>query len=138
MDEANVAILQALITNARVPKTELARRLKITEAAIRKRLKKLEESRIIVGYRTLIDYQKAGLMASITGIDAEPERLWEVIERLRGIEEITSITLTSGDHMIMVEIVVRNMQELQDMHKRIESLPGVTKVCPAIILKRIK
>ena len=138
MDKATAVMLQALITNARVPKTELARRLRVTEAAIRKRLKKLEEAGIIVGYRTLIDYQKAGLMASVTGVDAEPERLWEVIEELKGVEEVTSITLTSGDHMIMVEVVAGSMQELQETHKRIESLPGVTKVCPAIILKRIK
>lgn len=138
MNGATAVMLRALITNARISKTELARRLGVTEAAIRKRLRKLEEDGVIVGYRTLIDYQKVGMMASVTGIDVEPERLWEVIEVLKNVEEVTSITLTSGDHMIIVEIVAESMERLQETHKRIESLSGVTKVCPAIIMKRIK
>jgi len=138
MGKKDVLMLEILMENARLKKTELAKLLNVTEAAVRKRLKKLESSGIIVGYRAIVDYQRAGLMASITGVDTEPERLWSVVEELKGFEEIKEICLTSGDHMIMTEIVAKGVEELMEAHKRIEGIKGVKRVCPAIVLRRIK
>jgi Lrp/AsnC family transcriptional regulator for asnA, asnC and gidA len=137
-ERAEIILLDALINNARMPKTELARRLKVTEAAVRKRLKRLEESGVILGYRVLIDHQKAGLMASITGVDVEPEKLWDVIEALKEMEEVKSISITSGDHMIMVEMVAKSMDGLEAAHRMMEKMEGVKRICPAIISKRVK
>jgi len=138
MDSLDKIIIEELLKNARISKSNLARKLSLTEAAIRKRLKKLETSRIILGYRAIIDYQKAELVASITGVDVEPEKLWKVVEQLKMLDEIKTIMLTSGDHMMLVEIVVENMDRLKEAHRRIEEFEGVVKVCPAILIKSIK
>jgi len=138
MDGLDKIIIEELLKNARISKSNLARKLNLTEAAIRKRLRKLEASGIILGYRAVVDYQKAELVASITGVDAEPEKLWKVIEQLKMMDEIKTIMLTSGDHMMLVEIVVKSMDRLEEAHRRIEKLEGVVKVCPAILIKNIK
>lgn len=132
------AILEALISNARIPKTELARMINVTEAAVRKRLKKLEELGVILGYRAIIDYQKAGLIASITGLDVEPEKLWRVIGALKEMREVKTILLTSGDHMIIAEIVAKNVSKLEEVHRRIGEVEGVRRMCPAIVLRNVK
>jgi len=138
MDEIDQIIIENLMKNARTPKATLAKKLNLTEAAVRKRLKKLESSQTILGYKAIVDYQKTGKVASITGVDVEPEKLWRVIEKLKVLDEINTITLTSGDHMMLIEIVVRTMNELEEVHKRIEGFDGVIKVCPAILIKNIK
>lgn len=138
MNRIDKILLEALVNNARIPKTELAKKLNVSEAAIRKKMKKLERLGIIVGYRAVIDYQKAGLIASITGLDAEPEKLWGVIGALKEMNEVKMLSLTSGDHVIIAEIVTTNVDKLEEIHKRIERIEGVKKVCPAIILERIK
>ncbi|MBC7091593.1 MAG: Lrp/AsnC family transcriptional regulator [Nitrososphaeria archaeon] len=138
MDSLDKIIIEELLKNARISKSNLAKKLNLTEAAIRKRLKKLEASGIILGYRTVIDYQKAELVASITGVDVEPEKLWKAIEKLKVLDEIKTIMLTSGDHMILVEIVTDKMDRLEEVHRRIEGLEGVIRVCPAILIKGIK
>jgi Lrp/AsnC family transcriptional regulator for asnA, asnC and gidA len=138
MDEQDRIIVESLMKNARTSKSALARRLNLTEAAIRKRLMRLESSGTVLGYRAIIDYQKAELVASVTGVDTEPDKLWKVIEQLKMLDEVKTVMLTSGDHMMLAEIVVESMDGLEEAHEKIEGFEGVVRVCPAILIKSIK
>ena len=138
MDEKDAKIVSLLMKNARIPKTKIAEELNVTETAIRKRISKLEKSGVILGYKAVINYKTAGLSASLTGVDVEPDRLWDVIWRLKDMEEIKSIYLTTGDHMLMLEIVGRSVDELSRIHERISKLEGVKRICPAVILDVLK
>ncbi len=127
-----------LMENARIPKTKIAEELKITETAVRKRISKLEKDGVILGYRAVINYKTAGLSASLTGVDVEPDRLWEVINRLKDLDEIKSMFLTTGDHTLMLEIVAESVEELSKIHEKISKLEGVKRICPAVILDVLK
>ena len=137
MDNFDTLLLERLTSDARMPKIALARELGLTEAAVRKRLRKLERSGIIVGYRAVIDYQKAGLSSSFTGVDTDPEKLWSVISKIREIPEVKFLSITAGDHTIMAEILTRSVEQLEETHRRIESLDGVRRVCPAVVVKQM-
>ncbi len=138
MDEKDAKIVSLLMKNARIPKTKIAEELNVTETAIRKRISKLEKSGIILGYKAVINYKTAGLSASLTGVDVEPDRLWDVIWKLKDMEEVKSIYLTTGDHMLMLEIVGKSVDELSKIHERISKLEGVKRICPAVILDVLK
>ena len=127
-----------LMKNARIPKTKIAEELEVTETAVRKRISKLEKDGIILGYKAVINYRTAGLSASLTGVDVEPDKLWEVINRLKDLDEIKSMFLTTGDHMIMLEIVAESVEELSKIHEKISELEGVKRICPAVILDVLK
>lgn len=51
IDTKDQTILELLEKNARISYMEIARKLEISETAIRKRVKKLEEKEIILGDR---------------------------------------------------------------------------------------
>ena len=138
MDEKDLKIIEAMMRDGRISKTDLARLLNITEAAVRKRISKLEENKIILGYKAIINYKAAGLSASLTGVDVEPDKLWHVVEKLRYFDEIKSMWLTAGDHTLMMEIVSRKAEDLSKIHEEIEKIEGVKRVCPAIIVDTIK
>ena len=138
MDEKDAKILSLLSKNARMPKTEIAKVLGITEAAVRKRLAKLEKNGIILAYKPVINYKAANLAASLTGVDVDGDRLWDVVEFLKSLENVRNLYLTSGDHTIMAEIVATSTGELSEIHRRIEELEGVRRVCPAVILDVLK
>ncbi len=138
MDSRDKVIVKMLMENARIPKTHIAKVLGITETAVRKRISKLEKDNVILGYKAIINYKTTGLSASLTGVDVEPEKLWSVISELKKIDEVKSIMLTTGDHMIMLEIVAEGVDELSDIHGKIEKLEGVRRICPAIVLDVLK
>ena len=54
------------------------------------------------------------------------------------MDEVVSLYSSSGDHMILIECWFRNMEELTRFVESIERIKGVTRVCPAIVLEKIK
>ncbi|MEM5820571.1 MAG: Lrp/AsnC ligand binding domain-containing protein [Candidatus Aenigmatarchaeota archaeon] len=119
-------------------KKEIAKKLNKSEVAIRKKIQKLRKEKILLGFKPIINFKRVNLFYSITGIDVEPEKLIDIIEKLKSYNEVFSIYLTSGDHTIIVEIIVDDIKELEDLHKKISSIDGVKRVCPSILLDIIK
>ncbi len=74
---------------------------------------------------------------ALIGIDTKPERLVHVINKLKKDRDIISLYTSSGDHMLMIEVWLEDSDGLARFIKKIERIPGVTRVCPAIILERI-
>lgn len=137
MDERDEMILRILMRNSRTPLTVIAAELDITETAVRKRLKKLEESGAIKAYTAIIDPFFIGYRGvALVGLDTVPEKLIPVFEHLKSVENVRYVSLTAGDHMIMFEAWCRTPTELGALLKKLEKRDGVTRVCPAILLKR--
>ncbi len=61
VDELDLKILTILANDARIPLTELARKVDSTVEIIRRRMKRLEEKEIILSYRIAVDFNKLGL-----------------------------------------------------------------------------
>ncbi|ASJ01845.1 transcriptional regulator [Thermococcus profundus] len=140
LDERDRIIIEMLTKDARTPFTEIAKVLGISETAVRKRVRALEESGVIKQYTILIDPSKLGYnLVSLTGVDTLPEKIFEVASKLKEFEFVRNVYLTSGDHMIMAEVWAKNGEDLSDIiSNKIGKIDGVTKVCPAIILERLK
>lgn len=138
MDEKDLKIINLLVSNARIPKTKIAKEMNVTEAAVRKRISNLEKREEILGYKAIVNYKKVGLSASLTGVDVEPDKLWKVVEELKNLESVKSLWLTTGDHTIMAEIIAKSVQELSEIHQKIAEMVGVKRVCPSIITDIVK
>ncbi|NPA47658.1 MAG: Lrp/AsnC family transcriptional regulator [Thermococci archaeon] len=140
LDERDRMIIDMLTKDARTPFTEIAKKLGISETAVRKRVRALEEEGVIEQYTIKVNPAKLGYtLVSLTGVDTLPERIFIVAEELKKFDFVKELYLTSGDHMIMTEIWAKDGQDLSDiLSKKIGKLEGVTKVCPAIILERLK
>jgi Lrp/AsnC family transcriptional regulator for asnA, asnC and gidA len=61
IDDLDQKILEILANDARIPITELARKVNSTIEIVRTRIKKMEEKGIILGYRIAVDFNKLGL-----------------------------------------------------------------------------
>lgn len=139
IDEKDIKIIEVLMSNARTSYSDLARMLGISDVAVIKRIRKLEQTGIIKKYTVVVDPKKLGYNSiSITGIDIEPQNLFDVINFLKDKDYVKYLALTSGDHAVIAVIWARNSSELAKIHNEISSLPGVKRVCPAIVLDVIK
>ncbi|NJE04079.1 HTH-type transcriptional regulator LrpA [Thermococcus sp. MV11] len=140
LDERDRIIIEMLTKDARTPFTEIAKVLGISETAVRKRVKALEEAGVIKQYTVVVDPSKLGYnLVSLTGVDTLPEKIFDVAEKLKEFDFVRDVYLTSGDHMIMAEVWAKDGEDLSDIiSNKIGRLDGVTKVCPAIILEKLK
>ena len=132
-------LIKLLMENSRTPYVKLGELLGVSETAIRKRVKRLEEEGVIRRYTIEVDPKKLGFKVNaLIGLDTVPERLIAVIEELKAMEDVLSLYSASGDHMLLLECWFKDSEELARFVKSLESIRGVTKVCPAIILEKLK
>jgi len=136
---SNHNLIKLLMENARASYVEIAEKLGVSEAAVRKRIRRLEDLGVIRRYTIDLDPRRLGYeVLAIIGLDVEPEHLLKVMEELKGREEVVRLYLTSGDHMLIVECWFENSQEFSSFIKGLESREGIKRVCPAIVLERLK
>ena len=136
---SNHELLKMLRQNARTPFLEIAKALGVSETAVRKRVRKLEKEGVIKRYTIEVDPKKMGFeIVALIGIDTTPESFISALEQLSDMEEVLSLYSSSGDHMILLEGWFKNMDELAKFVKKLENIEGITKICPAILLEKIK
>ncbi len=133
-------ILEILEKNSRMKNVEIARMLNVSEAYVRRIIKKLVEDGIIKKFTIDIDPKKIGYeIVSLVGIDTEPDSILNIIEALKKMPEVKKIYLSTGDHMILAEIWARSNEEFSRIiFEKIGKIKGIKKICPSIILNRIK
>lgn len=138
LDEKDSKIIEKLAENARITYTDLARVVGLSDVAVIKRVKKLEE-KIIKRYTIVVDPRTLGYkVVSFTGIDVDPEKLFEVVEILKNKSYLKGLWLTTGDHQLVALIWAKDDEEAGKIHKEIAEINGVKRVCPAIVLKTVK
>ncbi len=139
IDEKDRMIIELLSKNARMSYSEIARRLGMSDVAVIKRIKKLEQMGVIRGYTVLVDPRKMGYNAvSITGITLNPDKMFKALSELKKNPAVKFLAITSGDHPAIALIWARDEEELARIHEAILQIDGVERVWPAIILDVIK
>jgi len=139
LDERDRKILEMISRDGRVSFRKIAEELKISDVAVRKRIRRLERMGIIEGFTARINPAPLGYsIISLTGVDVLPGDIVRVAKELAKRDYARSVYITAGDHSIMVEIWARNEEEFGRILKEIEGMGGITKICPAIVTQRVK
>jgi Lrp/AsnC family transcriptional regulator for asnA, asnC and gidA len=140
LDEKDLKIIEILRKDARTPFTEIARKLHVSEATVRKRVDALEKMGVIKGYTIVVDPAKMGFSTvALVGINTNPDMFLSVAEKLTEFEEVRFVATSTGDHMIMAEVWTKNGKELSSLiSEKIGKLEGITHIRPAIILEKLK
>ncbi|MCK4434290.1 Lrp/AsnC family transcriptional regulator [Candidatus Bathyarchaeota archaeon] len=140
VDETNLKILRMLQEDGRIPFTEIAEKLKLSESTVRKRVQALQNKEVIKKFTVEIDPSRIGIRTvAIIGVDVDSTALLEAAQKLCEIKEVRSVATSTGDHMIMTEIWTKDGRELRKLiSEKIGKIDGVKKICPAIILEKLK
>lgn len=86
-----------------------------------------------------IDSVRLGLNTmAIVGVDIDPDRMLDAAQRLCGPREAKCVATASGDHVIMLEIWMRDGRELARLiSEKIETIESVRKICPTMVLEKL-
>ncbi|MFM8450521.1 MAG: Lrp/AsnC ligand binding domain-containing protein [Haliscomenobacter sp.] len=130
IDALDRQILSALMHNAKMPYTEIAKRLYVSGGTIHVRMKKLEDAGIVKGYNLDIDYGKIGFdITAFLGIYLDKSSLYdEVAQALSRIPEVVEAYYTTGLYSIFIRIICRDTRHLRDvLHDKIQRIPGIQR-----------
>jgi Lrp/AsnC family transcriptional regulator for asnA, asnC and gidA len=132
-------LLRLLEEDGRMAAVKLAKELGVTETAVRKKMRKLEEKGVIKQYTTVIDPRKVGFaVEACIGIDTTPESYMTLIGYLKKQQSVKLAYTASGDHMIMTHCWFTNTEDMSEFIQKLEQHDGVSRTCPAVIVDRFK
>ena len=143
IDRFDRQILQLLQEDGRISNQDLADRIGLSASPCLRRVRALEEAKIITGYRALLNAKALGytLMALIyISMDKHtPERFEHFEKEISEIPEILECLLVTGQAADdQLKVVVREMDSFQELLlNRITRIQGVTGVHSSFVLRRV-
>lgn len=137
IDKTDKLILACLIEDARMPYTEIAKRVSVSPGTVHGRVKKLERRKIITGATLKINYEVVGYtftayVGVLLGRTIESE---EILEKMNAIPEITVGSVISGQYGILCKIRCRDAKHAKEIIYKINRIKGVLRTESMISLE---
>ncbi len=128
-------LISLLRDNARLPISELARRLGVSRTAAQVRLQRLEESGVIKGYSVkLSDDYLSGCIKAIVMIKAPPMNRVSIEKALSRMPQLITLYSISGNFDITAIINAPSISELDQVIDKIGVLAGVEDTQSSVVL----
>lgn len=116
LDDTDWKILHELQCDARMTFKELGVRIGLSAPATAERVRKLEDLKIITGYRVEIDRKKVGLpITAWIRLNTPKERSARLSEKLRGIPEVIECSRIAGPDSFVMKVSVSSMEHLEHL-----------------------
>lgn len=122
LNKKDKKILETIDLNARIPISEIARKIRLSKEVVNYRLKNLEKRGVIEGYYPIIDISKTGIINCRILIKFEritPQIEKEFIEFTKKIKPVTWIAVLEGEYDIAIVFQVKNTFELHEAMQKI-------------------
>lgn len=113
IDELDNNILQFYGPSVRTPAVEIAKKLKVSPDTVRSRIKKLEQRKVIVGYKIGLNLEKLGFVSFRVDLQlTSTHRSKELFEYCRMHKNIYQINRTIGGADFEIEVIVHDTSHL--------------------------
>jgi Lrp/AsnC family leucine-responsive transcriptional regulator len=131
LDSHDRILLAELQANARISIAELGRRMKLSQPAVRERLRKLEAAGVIAGYRATVNYRALGygIRAIVRLGRCDYDRVSRLIAKTREVINAFNVT---GENSWILEIVVVDVAHLDAV---VSQFCALAETSTSIILK---
>ena len=129
IDAIDRKILKKKKKNARMPFLEIARECGISGAAIHQRIKKLDESGVILGSRLMVDPRSLGFdVCAFIGIRLQdPTQNNTTVAQLRQIPEIVECHYVTGEYNLLIKLYcIDNEHLMNTIFDRVLQIQGVS------------
>jgi Lrp/AsnC family transcriptional regulator for asnA, asnC and gidA len=139
LDETDRTIISYLQYDGRMPYTQIASELGLTEGGIRRRVKKMIDEGMlqIVG---IVQPNNLGLdEASMIGVTVEGRPIDDVAADVANLTEVTYLFQAAGEFDLFVEVYCQDRQHFVNfLNNKLQRIPGVRSTQSFLILKMYK
>jgi Lrp/AsnC family leucine-responsive transcriptional regulator len=142
MDEVDRSILAVLETDGRISNAELAARVGLSPSPCLRRVRRLEETGVIRGYRALVDPTAVGRgLRVFAGVRLVRHGRTDVLAFERAVirlPEVVHCHHVTGNYDYLLHIEVADLPAYEDFHaNRLAGLPSVAAVTSYVTMKTL-
>jgi Lrp/AsnC family transcriptional regulator, leucine-responsive regulatory protein len=113
LDSRNVELLRLLSADPRLPVSELARHVGMSPPATRERIRRLEEAKLIKGYRLDIDPKALGFpLAAFVRVRPMPGKLPKISDLAQRMPQVTECHRVTGEDCFIIKIHFGSLEDL--------------------------
>lgn len=143
LDKIDKKILGLMQENGRISNLELAERVGLSPTPCSRRVKRLEESGLILRHVTLLDPSIIGLdLTAIISIAMDrhtPDRFEKFSAAVSVMPEVMECSIVTGQSAdFLLKVIVRDMRHYEQfLLGHLTKLPGVTGVHSSFVLRNV-
>lgn len=143
LDVFDHKILNVLTSQGRISIADLARRIGLSKSPTQARVRRLEETGVIRGYRALVDPIRMGLdhvaFVEVRLNDTREAALARFNAAVAGIGEIEQVHLIAGNFDYLMKIRTGNMADYRAvLAEKISTLPHVASTSTYVAMQAVK
>ncbi|MEM0094105.1 MAG: Lrp/AsnC family transcriptional regulator [Thermofilum sp.] len=139
LDHVDKKILELLQENAKMPYSQIAGQVGISEATVHLRIKKLVNAGIIKRFQAIVDSEKVGKrVTAIIAVVATPQKYTRVLQELEKMEDVYEIYDVTGEYSTILKVRVKSKEDLAKLIDRVGSIDGVESTKTMYVLRVIK
>ena len=142
MDAIDWKILAALQEDGRLTVTELASRVGLSVSPCHRRLRELERTGTIRGYRAIVDAVAVGLtfeaLVFVTMRQEDRDTLLGFEEAVAKIPEVIQAQRLFGDPDYLLRVLTADLAAYQRLEDdELAALPGIQRLTSTLVMKRV-
>jgi Lrp/AsnC family transcriptional regulator for asnA, asnC and gidA len=139
LDDIDKKILRRLQEDARISFKEIAKEVGTSEATVFVRVKKLQKSGVIKGFRAVVNPQSVGKqVTAFVLVKAEPKSYPKMLAQLASFDEICEIHDVTGEYYSILKMRTSTSEQLAQILDRIGEIEGIAGTETVIVLRTIK
>ena len=143
LDRMDARIIAELQQDGRRSVVELGERIGLTGTPCARRLKLLEQSKVILGYTAIVDPVRLGLKVQAfveVKLERHTDENVDLFQReLAALEQVISCQAISGDYDFMLQVFAPDLEALSELvFKTLLRIPCVRDVHSSIVLNTLK
>jgi Lrp/AsnC family transcriptional regulator for asnA, asnC and gidA len=139
MDQLDLDIISYLQSNGRMPFTDIANALNVSEGTVRNRVTRMMQEHVlqIVG---MVDPKKLGYDApAVINISVQPQLLNKVAKTISKFSEVSYLIMVSGDFDLLVEVLCKDRDHLAKfLNEKLLKVPGINNTQTSMVLHTYK
>ncbi|MEM1158553.1 MAG: Lrp/AsnC family transcriptional regulator [Verrucomicrobiota bacterium] len=137
-------LLKILEENAKALPADMALRLNCSEDEVKRQIQQLEEDKVILAYKALVDDDKAGrdYVKAVIEVKISPERdggFDRLAARIAKYDQVQDCYLMSGSYDLMVVVQGSTLRQVASfVSEKLASIDGVLSTATHFMLKTYK
>ncbi|WP_432474602.1 Lrp/AsnC family transcriptional regulator [Amphritea sp. HPY] len=142
IDETDLKILSLLQQDGRLSNAEIAEQVALSPSPCLRRLRRLEDEKVIEGYRPLLNRQHIGMgMTVFVQIKLQDHSSDSVNGFEQAVQEMTAVvsaSTVSGSADYLLEVVTRDLEDYDLLVRQLQSLDMVREIESNFALRSVK
>lgn len=139
IEELDLKIIKALQSDARASYRDVAKRVGVAVGTVQSRIKRLEETGVILGFSVDLDYSKIGFdLTALILLQIRGKHLRDVEAKLSNLSNVCMVYDITGEFDVGVVAKFAGPPQMDQFIKEVLSMDYVERTVTSIVLNVVK